>query len=126
MPLRALVIDDSPAMRQFICRALSLSGLPFEACTEAGNGQEALDLLRQQSVDVILCDINMPQMDGEQLLETMGQDPQLASIPVLVVSADATAHRVERMLTLGAQGYLLKPFSPELLRAELKRVLPAS
>ena len=125
MELRALIIDDSPAMRQFIRRSLSLSGLAFTECVEANNGQEALDLLRQSSIDVILCDVNMPQMDGEQLLEHIERDAQLRSIPVLVISADATAPRVQRMLGLGAQGYLLKPFSPELLRDELKRLLPS-
>ncbi len=124
MNLRALVIDDSAVMRQFICRSLNLSGLAFTECAQAGNGKEALALLRERQVDVILCDVNMPQMDGEQLLEQIERDPQLRSIPILVVSADATAPRVERMLGLGAQGYLLKPFSPELLRSELIRVLP--
>ena len=124
MALRALVIDDSPVMRQFICRSLSLSGLAFTACVEASNGKEALELLRSAQVDVILCDVNMPQMDGEQLLEHIQQDTLLRSIPILVVSSDATAPRVQRMLGLGAQGYLLKPFSPELLRSEIRRVLP--
>ncbi len=111
-------------MRQFICRTLKLSGLDFSDCVEASNGQEALDLLRQRTVDVILCDVNMPQMDGEQLLKFIDRDSALRSIPVIVISADATAHRVQRMLDLGAQGYLLKPFSPERLRSELQRVLP--
>jgi len=124
LDLRALVIDDSPIMRQFICRSLNLSGLAITECAEASNGKEALELLRKRKVDVILCDVNMPQMDGEELLEHIEQDPELRSIPVLVISSDATAPRVQRMLGLGAQGYLLKPFSPELLRSEVARVLP--
>lgn len=124
MELRALVIDDSPVMRQVICRSLRLSGLAFSECVEASNGEQALELLHQQPVDVILCDINMPQMDGEQLLEKIEKDPKLSSIPVLIVTADATAPRVQRMLGLGAQGYLLKPFSPERLRSEIRRILP--
>lgn len=126
MQRRALVIDDSPVMRQFICRSLSLSGLGFTECAEASNGRQALELLCRQPVDVILCDINMPEMDGEQLLEQIERDPALRSIPVLIVSSDATAPRMQRMLSLGAQGYLLKPFSAELLTAELKRVLPGA
>lgn len=110
-------------MRQFICRTLSLSGLAFAQCREASNGREALQLLREQLVDVILCDVNMPEMDGEELMKLLKQDAVLSSIPLLVVSADATAPRLQRMLELGAQGYLLKPFSPELLVSELKRVL---
>lgn len=124
LDLRALVIDDSPIMRQFICRTLKLSGLDFTDCFQAGNGQEALDQLHKEAVDVILCDVNMPEMDGEQLLRRIEQDVRLRSIPIIVVSADATAHRVQRMLDLGARGYLLKPFSPERLRSELLRVIP--
>ena len=123
MAIRVLVVDDSPVMRQFVCRSLRLAGVGVTECNEAGNGKEALDWLRQHSADVILCDVNMPQMDGEELIERIKQDPLLHLIPILVVSADATVPRQQRILALGVQGYLLKPFSAELLPSELKRVL---
>lgn len=110
-------------MRQFICRSLAISGLRFSECLEAGNGLDALQILRTNRVDVVVCDINMPEMDGEQFVEHLIGDPELSATPILVVSADATAPRVQRVLALGARGYLLKPFLPETLRAELQQII---
>jgi two-component system chemotaxis response regulator CheY len=113
-------------MRQFICRSLRLSGLAIEECREASNGWEAFEVIRERPIDIILCDVNMPQMGGEELLNKIEQDPQLRLIPIVIISADATASRLQRMLDLGAQGYLLKPFLPELLVSTIKQILPCS
>ena len=126
MALRLLIVDDSPVMRSFIRRVVDLSGLEVACYTQAGDGGGALLALAQEPVDVILTDINMPGMDGEQLLERLQQDGALRGIPVVVVSTDATPSRMERMLALGARGYVTKPFSPEILRKELDRVLEAA
>jgi len=123
MPLRVLIVDDSAAMRHFIRRVMSFSGIEIGECLEAGDGEQALSVLRNGAVDVILTDINMPAMTGEELLERLEADKDLRRIPALVISTDATALRVKRMLALGAQGYIAKPFSPETLRAEIERVL---
>jgi len=123
MPLRVLIVDDSAAMRHFIRRVMSLSGIELGECLEAGDGEQALAVLRKAPVDVILTDINMPAMTGEELLERIVADKDLSRIPALVISTDATALRVKRMLALGAQGYIAKPFSPETLRSEIERVL---
>jgi two-component system chemotaxis response regulator CheY len=125
MPFNVLIVDDSPAMRSFIRRVLDLSGFPVGICAEASDGQEALDLLRGQSIDVILTDINMPRMDGEEFLRRRAQDPHMRSIPALVISTDRTASRVHRMLALGASGDVQKPFAAEGLREELERALGA-
>jgi len=74
-------------------------------------------------VDLILTDINMPCMNGEEFVRRLEQDECLRSIPVLVVSTDSTSQRIRQMLTLGAKGYLAKPFTPEGLRGELERLL---
>ena len=79
--------------------------------------------LKQHRVDVILTDINMPTMNGEELLRRLGADGVLKSVPALVISTDATRGRILRMMSLGAEGYMTKPFSPESLREELERVL---
>jgi len=121
-----LIVDDSPAMRTFIRRVVDLSGLEVSGYAQAADGASALRLLQNQAVDVILTDINMPGMDGEELLQRLQQDERLRLIPVIVVSTDATAGRMERMLALGARGYVAKPFSPEGLRAELERVLESA
>jgi two-component system, chemotaxis family, chemotaxis protein CheY len=123
MAYNVLIVDDSPAMRSFVRRVLNLSGFTVGRCLEAGNGQEALDLLRKEWVDVVLTDINMPTMDGEQFVRLLEADEALRSIPVLVVSTDRTEGRVQQMLAIGAKGYVAKPFLPETLREEMERVL---
>ena len=123
MAFTVLIVDDSPAMRGFVRRVVELSGIDIGSALTASNGQEALDLLRGQWVDVVLTDINMPTMDGEELLKVLESDEQLRTIPVIVISTDSTQHRVQRMLTLGAKGYVTKPFLPETLREEMEKVL---
>lgn len=123
MAFNVLIVDDSPAMRTFVRRVLELSGIDVGITMNAGNGQEALELLRKQWIDVILTDINMPTMDGEALLKVLEADETLRAIPVIVISTDSTQHRVQSMLTLGAKGYVTKPFLPETLREELEKVL---
>jgi two-component system chemotaxis response regulator CheY len=123
MPYSVLIVDDSPVMRSFIRRVISMSGFEVEEYFEASNGEEALAQLRAHRVDVILTDINMPKMNGEELLRRLGADGVLSSVPALVISTDATKDRILRMIALGAQGYMSKPFSPETLREELERVL---
>ena len=117
MELHVLIVDDSPAMRAFIRRVLELSGL------EASNGEEALRVLEGNWIDAVLTDINMPQMDGEELLRRMSGHEVLHLIPVLEVSTDRTEGRIQKMLTLGAKGYVTKPFAPETLREEIEHSL---
>ena len=123
MAYRLLIVDDSPAMRAFIRRVVDLSGFDLAACFEASNGQEALNLLGTEWVDAILTDINMPGMDGEEFLQRLAADELYRSIPAIVVSTDATQKRIDRLLALGARGYLTKPFLPEELRAQLEATL---
>ncbi len=123
MSFTIMIVDDSPAMRAFVRRILDMSGLEINCCIEARDGQEALELLRDHRPDVILSDINMPRMDGEQFVRSLEADPKLRSIPVVVVSTDRTENRVRQMIELGARGYVTKPFLPETLREELERVL---
>jgi two-component system chemotaxis response regulator CheY len=123
MPFSVMIVDDSAVMRGFIRRVLTLSGFEVGEFLEASNGEEALAELEGHSVDVILTDINMPKMNGEELLRRLETDARLRSVPTLVISTDATKARILKMLSLGAQGYMTKPFSPEALREELERVL---
>ncbi len=123
MAFRVLIADDSPAMRLVIRRVIQLSGFAVDSFVEAADGEQALCVLRRQTVDVVLTDINMPNMNGEQLMIALQTDGKLKTLPVVVVSTDATRHRIDRMLDLGARGYITKPFQPEALREELERVL---
>ena len=121
MSKRILIVDDSPAIRRMVRRVVEMTGLPFEEFLEASNGLEALAAWRAARPDLILTDINMPGMNGEEFLAALGREA--AAVPVLVISTDSTRGRRERMRELGARGYLAKPFSPEALRDELERIL---
>ncbi|HWZ29899.1 MAG TPA: response regulator [Bryobacteraceae bacterium] len=123
MAYRVLVVDDSPAMRSFIRRILNLSGFAVSEFVEAANGLDALEILHHRSVDVVLTDINMPRMNGEELVRQLEQDHRLRMVPVVVVSGDSSEVRVKRLMEIGARGYIAKPFSPERMRMELDRVL---
>jgi two-component system, chemotaxis family, chemotaxis protein CheY len=123
MAYRVMIVDDSRSMRAFVRRVMDLSGFEVDSCLNASNGAEALALLNEQPVDIVLTDINMPEMNGEDFVRQMAEREELRSIPVVVVSTDGTQNRIRRLLDLGAKGYVVKPFSPEALRAELERVL---
>ncbi|MGE5644265.1 MAG: response regulator [Acidobacteriota bacterium] len=123
MAFRVLIADDSPAMRSVIRRVIELSGFEVERFLEAEDGAGALSLLGREPVDIILTDINMPHVNGEQLMCSLRAEESLRRTPVIVISTDSTAHRINRMLELGAKGYITKPFFPEALRQELERVL---
>ena len=126
MAYSLMIVDDSAAMRGFILRVIELSGLDVGTCLQACNGQEALDLLRSNWIDAVLTDVNMPVMNGEEFVRRMEADEMLKSIPILVVSTDGSDHRVQSMLSLGAKGYVKKPFSPELLRETMEQLLGVS
>jgi len=123
MAFNILIVDDSPAMRRVVRRVVDIAGVDVGNYLEAGNGVEALVVLHNEWVDLIMTDINMPEMDGEELLLQVRNDPALATIPVLVVSTDRSQGRVRQMISLGADGYVSKPFLPETLSLEMYRLL---
>jgi two-component system chemotaxis response regulator CheY len=102
---------------------IAVSGLEAAKILEASDGQEALELLEKEWVDVILTDINMPRMDGEEFVRRLAERGLTQSIPIVVISTDATEVRREHLEELGARGYLVKPFHPEELREQIERVL---
>jgi len=110
-------------MRSFVRRVMQLSGLDVNQYLEAANGAEALDVAASQQIDAVFTDINMPIMDGEEFVRRLRQQPAFNHTPVIVISTDATANRIENMIALGASGYIQKPFGPEQLRNETERVL---
>lgn len=126
MAFNLMIVDDSAAMREFILRIITLSGLDVGLCVQASNGAEALELLRANWIDLILTDINMPVMNGEQLVCSVKADEALRTTPVLVVSTDGSENRMRRLMSLGAKGYVQKPFSPETLRQSMEELLGVS
>jgi len=123
MALNIMIVDDSPVMRAFIRKTVGLTGLDVGEYCEAGDGEDALTLLRERWMDLVLTDINMPRMNGAEFVRRLESDELLRTIPVIVVSTDSSHSRVRQMLALGAKGYITKPFLPEALRDEVEKVL---
>jgi two-component system, chemotaxis family, chemotaxis protein CheY len=117
---RILIVDDSPAMRCFIRRVIQLCDFGTCEFLEAGNGIDALASIDRDRPHIVLTDINMPLMNGEELLRTLTARQSGWRPPVVVVSTDSTQTRVGRMLELGAASYLKKPFAPEAMRQVLE------
>jgi len=115
-PGRLLVVDDNRVNRLLLGRALEQLG---HTVTFAENGREALETLRKARVDLVLLDIEIPEMDGYQVLEALGADPQLREIPVVMMSSLEEVDSVARCIELGAEDYLFKPVNPVLLRARV-------
>lgn len=126
MSVRILIVDDSPIIRAVIEKNIRLSRVNVETCVHAGDGQQALDQLAQQWVDVALVDINMPVMNGVALIQRMKADPVLESIPVIVISTEGSATRIDALNELGIAGYLRKPFTPEQFKELITGVLESS
>lgn len=122
MSLNVLVVDDSGVMRAMVARMLRMSGLDIGAIREAANGAEALDALRACPADLALVDINMPVMNGEELVERVRSDPMLRSLPIVVVSTDRSEARSRTLRARGAE-LVRKPFTPEDLRRSVLRVV---
>lgn len=112
MGATVLVVDDSVTIRKIIQRCLQKAELGIVEVVEAGNGQEAISLLANHTVDVVLSDINMPQMDGLQLLASLKSNPQWDKIPVLIISTESGADSVVDAVAKGAAGFIKKPFTP--------------
>jgi two-component system, chemotaxis family, chemotaxis protein CheY len=113
--LRILVVDDSTIMRKMVIRVLGMSGLPVEAVHEARHGREALELLGcEPAINLGLFDVNMPVLNGEELLVNVRSNPKLSGLPVVMVSTEGSLKRIERLKELGA-AFIRKPFGPEAL-----------
>lgn len=122
MALNVLVVDDSAVMRSMLIRTLRLSGLPLTNVYQAGDGAEALTLLAEHDVDLALVDINMPVMNGEQLIQRVRADARLAGVALIVVSTEGSETRIEALKAKGAS-FIHKPFTPEQVRTTVLRVL---
>jgi class 3 adenylate cyclase len=111
-----LVVDDNRVNRLLLGRALEQLG---HTVTFAENGREALEALRQRKVDLVLLDIEMPELNGYQVLEALAADPRLRDVPVVMMSSVEEVDSVARCIEMGAEDYLFKPVNPVLLRARV-------
>lgn len=122
MPVRVLIVDDSSVMRKIVERSLRQAGIDLTQVVEAGNGAEALAALQGGAVDLILCDINMPVMDGLEFIKQLPGVDNAKGVPVIMITTEGSEAHVVQALSCGARGYIRKPFTPEQVKTQ---VIPA-
>ncbi len=123
MSKTVLIVDDSNTMRKIVSRALRQAGIDFDTILEAGDGLEALSVLAANKVDVVLSDINMPNMTGLEFLKAKSEDAAIKDIPVVMISTETGADIIDEAKSYGAKGAIKKPFTPEMIDATLGALL---
>ena len=121
--IRVLIVDDSSVMRKIVERSLRQANLGIEQILEAGNGAEALGVLNREKVDLILCDINMPVMDGLEFVKQLPTVENAKGVPVVMITTEGSESHVVQALSAGARGYIRKPFTPDLVNSRILSVL---
>lgn len=120
MAKRIMTVDDSPSVRQMVSFTLQNAG--YEV-VESEDGQEALIKLDNGPVDMVITDLNMPNMDGIELIREVRKNPRLRFIPIIMLTSESQESKKQEGKTAGATGWIVKPFKPEQLLAVVKRVL---
>ena len=121
--IRVLIVDDSSVMRKIVERSLRQANLNLSQVYEAGNGEEALGVLTREKVDLILCDINMPVMDGLEFVKHLPTVENAKGTPVVMITTEGSENHVVQALSAGARGYIRKPFTPDLVSSQISSVL---
>ena len=122
MGINILIVDDSSVMRSMISKTIQLSGVNLNEIHQASNGKEGLEGLDQHWIDLIFADINMPVMNGEEMIDRILAHPEHKKIPIIVISTEGSQTRIERLEQKGTV-FIQKPFSPEKVRDVLKQML---
>jgi len=121
--LDVLIVDDSAAIRKILQRVLRQAEIPIGTVYEAADGVEALAMLKNQTVGLILSDIDMPNMDGLEFLTKVRAQPAWRSLPIVMVSTEGTQAKVREAVERGASGYIRKPFTAEQIKEKLAGLL---
>ena len=124
-PINVLVTDDSQIVRQVIIKTLSVAGVDTNEIYQAGDGKEALALLDEKQIDLVISDLNMPVMNGIEMFERMQKNEATKKIPVIVVTTEGSQTRIDELKAQGIKGYIRKPFTPEQIREVVDEVLAA-
>lgn len=114
-----LLVDDSSTMRKIVGRSLRQAGIEFDNIFEAADGLQALEMLEKESVDLVLSDINMPNMDGISFLREKAGRPAIKGIPVFMISTETGDDIIGEAKSLGAVGAIKKPFTPDMVNEVL-------
>ena len=123
MSIRALIVDDSSVMRKIVERCLRQAGMDLGQVHEASNGAEALALVNENPIDLILSDINMPVMDGLEFIRHLKEIEGSKNIPIVMITTEGGEKSVLEALSLGAKGYIRKPFTPDQVKDHVIPVL---
>jgi two-component system, chemotaxis family, chemotaxis protein CheY len=123
MPIRALIVDDSSVMRKIVERSLRQAGIDLTEALQAGNGAEALAVLKDNPVDLILCDINMPVMDGLEFIKQLPGVENAKGVPIVMITTEASEAHVVQAISCGARAYIRKPFTPDQVKELVVPVL---
>jgi len=121
--MTVLIVDDSATMRKVILRTIRQSGYKVDEIIEAANGKEALEKVKSNKIDLIMTDINMPEMNGLEMIEILKSLPKTREIPILVISTEGADDVVDRAQAMGVNGFVRKPFTPQIIGDTLKKVL---
>ncbi len=121
MGYEVLVVEDSSAMRTFI--ASTVEEIDGVTASQAGSGFEALKILPQHQFDLVITDINMPDINGLELIRFIRENDRYRDTPLIIISTESSQRDRERGLALGANAYLVKPFEPEDLKEAVERYL---
>jgi two-component system chemotaxis response regulator CheY len=122
-PFDVLIVDDSAAIRKILQRVLRQTDLPLGEIHEAGDGTEAMDILKNRGFGLVLSDINMPQMDGLQLLAKLKEMEHMKQVPVIMITTEGGQGKVMEAVQLGASGYVRKPFTAEQIKEKLAGIM---
>ncbi|MBU2546833.1 MAG: response regulator [Proteobacteria bacterium] len=120
---RIIIADDSGTARMFIRRCFEIAGCRDAEFMEASHGRQVLEILESQSADIVVTDLNMPEMNGRELLRRIKEMPGSRDIPVMVVTSAANPEKVQELERMGAFAILGKPLSPSSLSPVLKPLL---
>ena len=123
MAFNVLIVDDSSSMRAVIKKTIKVSGFKVGKFMEAADGREALRVLAAEWVDLVLSDINMPGMDGLELVRAMKNDDMLKTIPVVMVTTEGSEEKMNLAREMGARGYIKKPFMPRDIKESLSHIM---
>jgi len=123
MAYNILIVDDSSLTRTAIKRIVDMTDVNVDRVLEAENGREAFEIFESNDIDLVLADLNMPEMGGIEMVDKMKETNGCTDIPVIIVSTESSTTRIQELLDKGIQDYLHKPFTPEEFRAILDKNL---
>lgn len=124
MAKKILIIDDSATVRQQVRMALESAGFDVEEAVDGADGKDRID--RAVNLAAVVCDVNMPRMNGIEMLESVKGNPRNAKLPIMMLTTEGQPALVKRAKAAGAMGWIVKPFKAELLVAALNKVINAA